>query len=847
MSGKRHPISDQKPKRDPLLWLKEHTIHIVVLVNGLILSLAIFSTMQLFIGQMLKDDYLRNGGEAKKIVIEKFADIENQVRDLLMYLSDSYLDEAGNFVEQNRSFNMASKSFDALWLVPVDMSAPALSLKVKKNTGVSGRLTATFDNVDQKIAADIRKLGQHKNSAFLFTMRDARKLEQAENAAVHSRAFAIIRPVRNAQGVTLAYFAAFTSVEKILTYEQILSAQYVEKTTLWTEPQRIVLYAQEAIQQEDYTFGKSFQYDFSSKLGENKVNVQIIFRKSSKNYLLEMLPYLLACFGIIVTIFAWLIVSNNYAKAKSLSKMNNVLAEKNDELNDQIREREKLFQTLRKSERENYAIINAISDVIFEISPQGEILFLNEAWIKITGFDLETSMGKNLFEMMYPSDQEEQKHHVTLLARGQKKAYRSLTKLRTIEGTYRSVEIVVSMLRQDESKNLRVVGSFTDIEERQRAEHALSEAEKKYKTIWENAAGGIYQLTPDGQILSANPALARIFGYDSPEHLMRSVRNAHAELFVEPMERIRHLEVASVQSGESSGALETQAIRKNGDKIWIHENFHAVLNNMDQLVYYEGSIEDITQRRESETQLREAKITSDVASRAKSEFLANISHELRTPLNSIIGFSEIIRNEVFGPIEPKSYTEYASNIYDSGKHLLGIINQILDISRIDAGERELNESLVDIKKISTICLGLSQSKFTQNSLTVIDNIPENLPKLVAEELAIKQMLLNLLSNAAKFTPHGGRVTLSAEVEASGRFRISVTDTGVGLSPDQIDKASMPFGLVDGRLDKGTGGAGLGLSLVHSLLRLHGGGLEILSQKGIGTTVSMIFPADRIQS
>lgn len=846
MQANRRSYSDTKPKRDPLLWLKEHTIHIVVLVNGLILSLAIFSTMQLFIGQMLKDDYMRNGGEAKKIVTERFADTENQVRDLLLYLSDSYLDEAGNYIQQDRSFNMSSKAFDALWLIPADGVTPALNLKVKKGSGTSSRLTATYEDIDQKVAGEIRKLGKDKSGAFLFTLRDAKKLDQIEDASVHSRSFAIVRPVRNTQGLTLAYFAAFSSIEKILTYEQILSSQYVEKTTLWTEPQRVVLYAQEAKQQEEYTFGKSFQYDFASKIGENKVNVQIIFRKSSKNYLLELLPYLLASFGIIVTIFAWLIVSNNYAKAKSLSRMNSVLADKNDELNDQIREREKLFQTLRKSERENHAIINAISDVIFEVSPHGEILFLNEAWTRITGFDLETSMGKNLFEMMYPSDQEEQKRNVTLLARGQKKAYRSLTKLRTIEGTFRSVEIVVSMLRQDESKNLRVVGSFTDIEERQRAEHALNEAEKKYKTIWENAAGGIYQLTPDGQILSANPALARIFGYDSPENMMRSIKNAHAELFVDAIERIRHLEAASVQSG-LSGTLEAQAVRKNGDKIWVHENFHAVLNNMDQLVYYEGSIEDITQRRESETQLREAKITSDVASRAKSEFLANISHELRTPLNSIIGFSEIIKNEVFGPIEPKSYTEYAGNIYDSGKHLLGIINQILDISRIDAGERELNESLVDIKKISGICLSLSQSKFTQSSLTVIDNIPDNLPKLIAEELAIKQMLLNLLSNAAKFTPHGGRVTLSAEVEATGRFRISVTDTGVGLSPDQIDKASMPFGLVDGRLDKGTGGAGLGLSLVHSLLRLHGGGLEILSQKGIGTTVSMIFPAERIQA
>ncbi|MEK7801255.1 MAG: histidine kinase dimerization/phospho-acceptor domain-containing protein, partial [Pseudomonadota bacterium] len=196
---------------------------------------------------------------------------------------------------------------------------------------------------------------------------------------------------------------------------------------------------------------------------------------------------------------------------------------------------------------------------------------------------------------------------------------------------------------------------------------------------------------------------------------------------------------------------------KNRQKIWVQETIRNVCDEHGNAVYFEGSVDDITKRKDAEAQLQEAKRESDVANRAKSEFLANMSHELRTPLNSIIGFSEIIRNQVFGPIEPNSYWEYARDIHESGRHLLSIINQILDISKIDAGDRELKESLVDMKKLVKTVVDMNITKIKEAGLNMLDIDYEPMPKLVGEDVAIRQVLTNILSNAIKFTPEGGRI------------------------------------------------------------------------------------------
>ena len=177
--------------------------------------------------------------------------------------------------------------------------------------------------------------------------------------------------------------------------------------------------------------------------------------------------------------------------------------------------------------------------------------------------------------------------------------------------------------------------------------------------------------------------------------------------------------------------------------------------------------------------------------------------------------------------------------------MLKIINEILDVARIEAGERQLNEEVINVEKVLKSALDLLGPKIESGNLAVINQVEGTAPRLIGEETAIKQMLTNILSNAAKFTPAGGRITVSSEIDGEGYFRLSVTDTGVGLERDEIERALSPFGQVNANLDRTASGAGLGLTLVGALIRLHGGRLEIFSQKGIGTTATLIFPPSRV--
>ncbi len=521
-----------------------------------------------------------------------------------------------------------------------------------------------------------------------------------------------------------------------------------------------------------------------------------------------------------------------------LKQARRVLQKRTHELKKLNNRKEELKDTLEKSEGQNRAIIDSVTDIIFETDTEGKILFLNSTWRKVTGFSSNQSLGHDLFSMLHPSDQETQRSDFKFLVDGEKDRYRTFTRLRTSDGTFRAVELAMSMIRLDENKKLRVVGTFTDVEQRRRAERALSEAEKKYRTIVDNAASGIYQLTPEGLYLACNPAMARILGYDSPEDVV--MINANQAVYTDLRERAdfrRDLE----RNGSISN-YETQVYKANGDTIWINENSRLVKDENGNILYYEGSVEDITQRKEAELALHGAKVTSDIANRAKSEFLANMSHELRTPLNAIIGFSEIIKNEVLGPVENKSYWEYARDIHDSGQGLLKVINDILDISKIEAGDRQLNESEVDLSKVIEAALDMLAVKIEDNKMSV-HNTVSDVPLLIIEELAVKQVVLNLLSNAVKFTPSGGQITISSAMDQDGSIRFSFTDTGIGLSENDMKKALSAFGQLDDNLSKSGSGTGLGLTLAQSLMKLHGGRLEMFSEPGVGTTVSIIFPSD----
>ncbi len=258
---------------------------------------------------------------------------------------------------------------------------------------------------------------------------------------------------------------------------------------------------------------------------------------------------------------------------------------------------------------------------------------------------------------------------------------------------------------------------------------------------------------------------------------------------------------------------------------------------------YRGVGADITAQVRDALALKDAKTRAEVANRAKSEFLANMSHELRTPLNAILGFSDIIAGRLFGDGAQERYSGYAADIHTSGAHLLAIINDILDLSKIEAGHTTLEDGDVPLAHIVREALTLLGGKADPIDLRL--DLPEPSPVLCVDERKIVQILINLLSNACKFTPAGGRVTLSAIASPDGGLAIAVRDTGIGIAADDIEKVLSPFGQVESAFSRKHHGTGLGLPLAKSLIALHGGALTLESIAGQGTTVTIRLPRTRV--
>ena len=244
-------------------------------------------------------------------------------------------------------------------------------------------------------------------------------------------------------------------------------------------------------------------------------------------------------------------------------------------------------------------------------------------------------------------------------------------------------------------------------------------------------------------------------------------------------------------------------------------------------------------------QVTKSRDIAEEASRAKSEFLSNMSHELRTPLNAIMGFSDIIREQTFGPVGSIKYREYARDINDAGRHLLELINDVLDFSKIESGNEELYEEWIDVHDAIGSVTRMLHDQAQRSDVNITVEAPDELPPLYADEKKIRQILINLLSNALKFTDQGGTVTLTAWYNDSGGYVIQVEDTGIGIALKDIPKALGLFGQVDSAFNRRYEGTGLGLPLSKSLAEMHGGSLDIQSQVDVGTTVTVRLPTERV--
>lgn len=391
--------------------------------------------------------------------------------------------------------------------------------------------------------------------------------------------------------------------------------------------------------------------------------------------------------------------------------------------------------------------------------------------------------------------------------------------------------------------------------ERQKKRYAEAMVRRRNESlhkIVENSFDAIVVATSDGEIAAVNSSADMVMGWQ-PDAVIGSLISDHIPDAEELSVRFLDLDRGDKNSLKSDvQPLEIAATRADGTPFTMElvvytapvSDLSGSTNLAGERVSYIYSFRDITVRRMAEEAREEARKAAEAANRAKTEFLANMSHELRTPLNAIIGFSELMKTEALGPLGSPQYLEYMNDINGSGQHLIQIINDILDMSKIEAGELTPIEDVFDFNRAADMSIRLVADRAQKGDVTVINSVHADTPMICADERMIKQILLNLLSNAVKFTPEGGIVTLSAEANSLG-FEFSVADTGCGIPEDKMDVILQPFGQADMSLERNYEGTGLGLPLVKAMTELHGGELEIFSREGKGATVTVRLPSDRI--
>lgn len=288
-------------------------------------------------------------------------------------------------------------------------------------------------------------------------------------------------------------------------------------------------------------------------------------------------------------------------------------------------------------------------------------------------------------------------------------------------------------------------------------------------------------------------------------------------------------------------------ICRSGIAKWWAVSGKPVFQGNGEFCGYRGTGRNVTSETEARLALIRSKEEAEIANRSKSEFVANMSHELRTPLNAIIGFSEMLQTEIHGPLGADRYRNYATDIQDSGRHLLSLINDILDLSKVESGVDDLYEEAIVVADVVRSLMVIVKPHAEKGGVALHLDIADGMPKLLADERKIKQILVNILSNAIKFTRAGGDVTLSIRYDSASGFTFRIEDNGIGMTPREVEKALLKFGQIDSDLNRKYDGTGLGLPLSRALTELHGGILEIDSAKGEGTTVTVRLPVSRTMS
>jgi len=415
-------------------------------------------------------------------------------------------------------------------------------------------------------------------------------------------------------------------------------------------------------------------------------------------------------------------------------------------------------------------------------------------------------------------------------------------------GEVHSVRSVSERIRDEHGRPLYGIGVIQDFTQIKAAEETLQRSEYQLRRAQRVAKLYCWH-TEEGPQRQTRMVFDQEFYADvlrhQPKEAVLSPSN-YVERFVHPDDRARLLPITGAFEREEidTYSIEYRLLREDGSIVYIRSAAERMRDADGRSAQMFGAIQDVTDLHQRERELTEAKNEAEFANRSKSDFLANMSHELRTPLNAIIGFSQVIRDQLFGPDQTR-YVDYARDIYDSGQMLLDHINDILDLSKLEAGKQVLYEETVTLAQAVDDCRKIIAPRAAEGAVKIGVGDFRDLPKVWAEERALKQIFTNLLSNAVKFTPRGGSVDVEGAMTGNGELCLVVRDTGIGIASDVLPHLFLPFHQGDNSTSRRYDGTGLGLAITRRLVELHGGRIEIESELGQGTTVKVFLPAERL--
>ncbi len=551
-------------------------------------------------------------------------------------------------------------------------------------------------------------------------------------------------------------------------------------------------------------------------------------------------------------------------------EVSNATRARAEEANLNLREREELFR----------ALVENAYDTIMLTDGHGYVRYAAPS-IKQFGITADQAIGRPIDEILTSANSENKLRDAIMQETTHGHVHKLKDHIKTCAGREAWIEASITDLRGSTSVGGLIL-NIRDITARQRADDEMHQHLEVLDALTTGASLDTILKKITASIDKTNPgAYSTIFLVDEertvvhasatniPDHFLHSIegrtlspQDSCCGAAIERGERVIITDVATdplaqnyieILEGLGFASCWVQPIFSRGGRVLgtlttfykeKREPTNVEVAFVSGSAYLAGIAID---RKQQETKLREVSENAEMANRSKSRFLATMSHELRTPLNAIIGFSEVMQKEMFGALGNDHYREYMTDILNSGRHLLSMIDDILDLSKIEAGRYDLEERDMDVEEAISWAADLIRPKATDGDLKLISDISADLPMVYADQRTIRQILLNLLSNAIKFTNPGGTVTITSELNERTGLTITVSDTGIGIPADRVAEALEPFVQVESSLTGKNHGTGLGLSITKHLVEMHNGSLSLTSEEGVGTQVSFTLPPQRLIS